>query len=128
MALFPLGLKAEDCDDEIEVMIAREAIKQGVSVDIAIAVAKVESGLIPTAKGKNGEIGLFQIMPYHSKENLWNLKTNIRIGIALLKYSQKSCENTMQKAWPVCYNQGSHRRPKHPELHPYYRKVQAAMQ
>jgi len=106
-------------------MIAREARKQGVDPRIAIAVAKVESSLNPRAKGSKGEIGLFQIMPYHSK-SIYSLNGNISYGVKLLKEFQQKCSD-MGKGWVVCYNNGQNRRPKHPLLHPYYRKVMAAM-
>lgn len=140
MALSPCGLKAEDCDDTIETLIAKEAIKQHVSVDLALAVAKIESGLNPMAVGKKGEIGLFQVMPYHYSlvhgktkdaikdtiktryDALHDIRTNIRIGISLLKKMSIQCAD-MGPYWVICYNQGLKKRPKHPFEHPYYRKI-----
>ena len=107
--------------------IRKEAIKQGVDPNIAVAVAKVESNFDQTKLGSKGEIGMFQIMPYHAKgEDLWNISLNIRIGVALLKNASYICQD-MGQAWVVCYNNGIHRRPKYPQLHPYYKKVMEAM-
>lgn len=106
--------------------IRKEAVRQGVDPNIAVAVAKVESGLDPQALGIYGEIGLFQIMPYYGR-NLWNPKTNIRTGIFLLKRMKQQCAD-MHDAWVVCYNNGMHRRPRYPQLHPYYKRVMEAME
>ena len=124
MVLFPNGLKAE-CDDSIEtieIMIVKEAIKQGISVDLALAVARVESNFNPKAKGTKGEIGLYQIMPYHTKLNLWDVKTNIKFGIYLLKQFSIKCAD-MGNYWVICFNNGVNRRPKYPNLHPYYQRI-----
>lgn len=106
--------------------IRAEAIRQGVDPDIAVAVAKVESNFNPKMLGKKGEIGMFQIMPYHAKgQNLWELKSNIKTAIFLMKKCGiKGLENSRAI---ICYNQGPHRHPRHPLLHPYYRKVMEAM-
>lgn len=110
----------------IEEMIRVEAVKQGIDPDIAVAVAKVESNLNPKALGSFGEIGLFQIMPYYAKgRNLWSLKTNIQVGIHILKACTKNTPSTPYAI--VCYNQGLHRHPRYPELHPYYKRVVAAL-
>jgi soluble lytic murein transglycosylase-like protein len=126
-ALSPVGAKANECDDDVEVLIAKEAIHQGVSVDLALAVARVESGMKHQVRGKRGEIGLFQIMPYHAKEaELLSIKGNIKIGVGLLKIALQKC-NDMGEMEVICYNNGVNRRPKYPHLHPYYRKVMEAM-
>lgn len=129
MVLFPCGLKADcnDDSDDIEVAIAREAIRQHYSVDIALAVARVESGMKQSARGSKGEIGVFQIMPYNAKGmNILNTKSNIRRGIELLKKYQSLCKD-MGKYYVICYNQGPSRRPNYPHLHPYFLHVTGAM-
>lgn len=113
---------------DIVQQIRQEAIRQGVNPDIAVAIAKVESNFNSKMLGKKGEIGMFQIMPYHAKgQNLWDQKINISRGVQLLKHCQDYCERSIGPAWIVCYNNGIHRHPKHPLLHPYYRKVMEAM-
>lgn len=120
-------LSAEDCEDSIEVLIAKEAIRQHVSVDLALAIAKIESNFNPTAVGGKGEIGLFQIMPYNApKAALFNPKVNITIGIGLLKKMSIKCAD-MGDYWVVCYNNGSNRRPRFPYLHPYWKKLVVAL-
>lgn len=44
-------------------MIEAEAIRQGVPVSIALAVAEQESNFNQAARGSSGEIGVFQLMP-----------------------------------------------------------------
>lgn len=129
MVLFPVGLKADDCEcvceSDIEVVIAKEAIRQHFSVDLAIAVAKTESNLNPYARGKNGEIGLFQVLPRNApRVALFDPKSNARVAVAILKDYQRQCRD-MGRYFVICYNQGAKKRPKYPKLHPYYKKVQS---
>ncbi len=107
--------------------MAREAIRQHYSVDLALAVARVESGMKQSARGARGEIGVFQIMPYHANGlDLRDTRNNIRRGIELLKKAQVQCSD-MGKYYVICYNQGAKRRPRLPYLHPYYQLVTKAM-
>src|ERR1700677_2957938 len=116
-----------DSHEQMKEAIRKEAIRQGVNPDIAVAIATVESNLNSHALGKNGDIGLFQIMPYHAKgRNLWVVKNNIRIGISIMRSCQESSRST--PASIVCFNNGRSRHPKYPQLHPYYRKVMAAVE
>ncbi len=130
MVLCPVGARAEcddDSDENIEIAVAREAIRQHYSVDIALAVARVESGMKQSARGSKGEIGVFQIMPYNSNGmNIRDARYNIKRGIELLRQSEAQCAD-MGKYYVICYNQGGNRRPKFPQLHPYYLHVTQAM-
>jgi hypothetical protein len=104
-------------------LIRKEAIKQGISPELAVAVATVESRLNPNAVGSKGEIGLFQLRPeLYPNAQLLNPNVNIKLGIAHLKYWKKHCPVKEQFAWISCYNQGF-RKPKYPTLLPYYKKV-----
>jgi hypothetical protein len=108
-------------------LINKEAIRQGLDPKIAISVAKVESSLDPQARGKKGEIGLFQLRPeLFPYADLRNISTNIRIGVAELIYWKSHCPVRKGLEWVVCYNNGG-RHPKYPRLHPYYKKVMAAL-
>jgi len=109
--------------------IRAEALRQGVDPKIALSVAKVESGLNPTAIGRKGEIGLYQIMPFNGAKyapniSVFDIKTNIRIGIYLISRAKYQCSD-MGQYYIICYNQGPHRRPKYPHLHPYYKRIVA---
>ena len=107
--------------------IRAEAIRQGVPADLAIAVATVESGLNPRVVGSKGELGVFQIMPYHATYAILSeTDSNIHEGVKLIKASLRACRD-MSMYSIICYNQGTHRRPKYPQLHPYYLKIKKAM-
>lgn len=115
----------EKCD-LIECLIASQAREQGVPVALAIAVAKVESGLNMSAVGPFGEIGVFQIRPEFTTANIYDLKINIREGVRQLAYWKQHCPVQQDVAWVNCYNAG-YRNPKYPFLRPYVKKVMIAM-
>ncbi len=68
-----LQLQAQDAEGQVldaaqarksfQVLIRREAEKHGLPPDIADAVAAVESGYDPDARGAAGEVGLMQVLP-----------------------------------------------------------------
>lgn len=108
-------------------MIEAEARRQHFDPAIAVAVATVESGLDQNAIGKKGEIGIYQILPrVYPGANLFDLKTNIKLGIEHLKYWKRVCPTIEGISFVNCYNSGF-RRPKYPFLRPYVRKVASAM-
>lgn len=47
----------------VESQIRQQAMALGVPADLAVAVARRESGLDQSAMGSSGEVGIFQIMP-----------------------------------------------------------------
>ncbi|WP_244293025.1 MULTISPECIES: lytic transglycosylase domain-containing protein [unclassified Stappia] len=75
-----------------QAMIAAEARKHGVPVDLAHAVVRVESNYNPSARGRAGEIGLMQIKPQTARgvgfrgsaKALYDPKTNITYGMKYL--------------------------------------------
>lgn len=115
----------EKCD-LIECIIAKEARSQGVPVQVAIAVGKVESSLRQSAIGPFGEIGVFQIRPEFTDANIYDLKENIKEGVRQLAYWMQHCPVKHDVAWVNCYNAG-YRNPKYPLLRPYVKKVIVAM-
>lgn len=104
----------------IKELIKAEALVQGVDPKLAVSIAMVESSLRQSAVGSVGEIGVFQLRPEMHKGDLHNLSTNVREGVRYLKEVQKKCPVSQ---FAICYNQGTKRKPKHPESHPYYKKV-----
>lgn len=113
--------------DVIE-LITAEARRQHFDPEIAIAVAVVESGLNQNAIGKAGEIGIYQILPrIYPGANLFDLQTNIRLGIEHLKYWKRNCPTVKGIQFVNCYNSGF-RHPKYPNLRPYVKKVRAVME
>lgn len=109
----------------IQNQIVTESNRQGLQPEIALAVAKVESGFNPKAVGKHGEIGLFQLHPKYVNA-IFNRKENIRKGVQQLLYWKQHCPVQKGYAWVSCYNQGF-RNPRFPELLPYMKKIAAAM-
>lgn len=107
-------------------LITREAIRQGFNPKLAVSVATVESSLNPKAIGSKGDYGLFQLLPSHL-HNDYSVRGNISEGIKELKAWQKNCPaQEGRETFVICYNSG-YRHPHHPFLHPYYRRVIAAM-
>lgn len=108
-------------------LIEAEAKAQHFDPAIAVAVATVESNFDQNMIGTKGEIGVFQILPRVAPgANLFDLKTNIRIGIEQLKYWKRACPTVEGISFVNCYNSGF-RRPRYPFLRPYVRKVAAVM-
>jgi len=77
---------------EIKQMIIEEASDSMVPVELALAVAKVESDFNAKALSSAGARGVMQIMPDTARgefgvnaRRLWNPETNIRIGVEFLE-------------------------------------------
>lgn len=124
--MFPRECKADDVCDTVECLIASQAREQGVPVQVAIAVAKVESGLRQSAVGGAGELGLYQVRPEFTNANLRDLKTNIKEGVRILAYYKDHCPVKNGIEWVSCYNQGM-KHPKFPLKLPYMKKILLAM-
>lgn len=110
---------------DIESLIIREAVRYGVNPNLAVAIAKTESGLNPKAVGSKGEIGLFQLRPEYHKGNLWNPVQNTRIAMRYLKHLESMSAERFGRAWFISFNLGPYyNRPiRYPQLFPYYKKV-----
>ncbi len=123
--LFPTGL-CNSGRNNIEYMIESEAIQAGLDPKLVLSIAKVESGLNPNAKGTKGEIGVFQIRTQNvaCPTCLYSPNYNIKHGVSILRVNKSKCSD-MGPAWFICFNNGMFRRPKYPQLHPYYKKVMA---
>lgn len=77
---------------DVERLIREEARRQGVPEDLAVAVARRESGLNPNVgDGSSGEVGVMQVKPATGLDmgvsNLRDLDGNIRAGVAYLKWN-----------------------------------------
>jgi soluble lytic murein transglycosylase-like protein len=111
---------------EIERTIRTIAKEEGINPDLAIAIAKVESGLNPKKIGKVGEIGLFQLRPEFHK--IGTQKQNIRTAMRYLKYLKGYCGPTYKEAYFICYNVGpSYKRILFPKRFKYYIAVMSEM-
>lgn len=76
----------------VKSMVVREARALDVPVELALAVAHVESNFDPRAESHKGARGVMQIMPATalgeygiSPEMLWNPRINIRLGLHFLR-------------------------------------------
>ena len=78
---------------DVATMVAAEAKKQGVPVNLALAVARTESAFNPFARSPVGAMGVMQVMPGtarrlgHSGDvaELFRPEINIPLGISYLK-------------------------------------------
>ena len=76
----------------IQVLVAEEAVRMGVPVSLALAVAHAESNFNPRAESHKGARGVMQIMPLTAKgeygidpDLLWDPRINVRVGLHFLK-------------------------------------------
>lgn len=92
----------------LEEIIQGIARKEGVSPTLALAVAKRESSLNPTAKSPKGALGLFQLMPATAAElgvDPMDPVQNITGGVRYLKQLSDRYQGDVQKTlW--AYNGG----------------------
>lgn len=77
---------------QIKNLLVSEALAQGISPALALAIAKVESDFNPKALSHAGARGVMQIMPATAlygfnvaSQDLYHADTNIRVGIAYIK-------------------------------------------
>lgn len=86
--------------------IVAYAREHGISPHIVHSIIEVESGFDPLAKGKDGEVGLMQLMPGTAKELGVKDRTdpvdNVKGGIRYLA----KCKKLTGKAYLRCYNGG----------------------
>lgn len=88
--------------------IIDQANEQGVDPQLALAVAKVESGFSQAAKSNKGAVGVMQLLPSTAKGlgvNPKNMDDNIRGGVMYLKEMLDLSGGDVRKAL-VAYNGG----------------------
>jgi soluble lytic murein transglycosylase-like protein len=78
--------------DQIQRIVVEESLRAGLAPELALAVAKVESGYNPAAQSGAGARGVMQIMPATARgefgvgpDLLHRPVINIRLGVAYLK-------------------------------------------
>ncbi|WP_350334967.1 lytic transglycosylase domain-containing protein [Coralliovum pocilloporae] len=111
-------------------MVIREARKQGVPVNLALAVVQIESRFNPRAVGRAGEVGLMQIKPRTargmgfkgSRKALFHPETNIKYGMKYLAGAYKRGGKTICGAI-LKYNAGHYAKRMNPTSARYCRKV-----
>ena len=94
------------------------AFENGVEISLVLAVMKTESNFNKNARSSKGAIGLMQVMPetakfisskigFSEEINLFDEDTNIRLGVAYLKYLTHKFSNLEVVLW--AYNAGEGR-------------------
>ena len=76
----------------VQQIVAEEALRMGVPVSLALAVAHAESNFDPAAESHKGARGVMQIMPATARgeygieaDLLWQPRLNVRLGLHFLK-------------------------------------------
>ena len=84
--------------------VHREATRVGLAPELVLALIEIESHFDRFAVSKSGAQGLMQIMPFwldeigRPEDNLINVKTNLRMGVTILKYYLDLEKNNLKKA------------------------------
>ena len=94
-------------------MVRSEAIRQGVPVSLAMAVAKAESNFRCSAVGRGGERGVMQIKPATARgigyrgpsSGLNNCRVGIRYGMMYLKMAYRIAKGNAYRT-ALLYNAG----------------------
>ncbi len=89
-----LAPRVPDAEKRISMLkqIHSEATRAGLYPELVLAVIDVESNFNRYAISRSGAMGLMQIMPFWLNEigkpgdNLFDLKTNLRLGCTILRY------------------------------------------
>jgi soluble lytic murein transglycosylase-like protein len=97
----------------VKVMVKEEAVRIGVPISLALAVAKVESNFSIRAESTKGARGVMQVMPATAlgeyaihPDMLWQPRINIRLGLHFLKRLLKRYNGRVDLALSF-YNGGS---------------------
>lgn len=94
-------------------MVRSEAIRQGVPVGLAMAIAKAESNFRCSAVGRGGERGVMQIKPATARgigyrgpsSGLNNCRVGIRYGMMYLKMAYRIAKGNVYRT-ALLYNAG----------------------
>lgn len=109
----------------IKAEIVKQAVENEVDPNLMLAIAYVESSFNPKAKGKIGEVGLFQFRPdMYNVNKKMTYKQQIAFGVKHFKALEIKCGALL----PTCHNYGvvGAKRLKNPKKTDYYKKVSAA--
>lgn len=94
-------------------MVRSEAIRQGVPVSLAMAIAKAESNFRCSAVGRGGERGVMQIKPQTARgigyrgspSGLNNCRVGIYYGMVYLRMAYKAAKGNVYRT-ALLYNAG----------------------
>lgn len=104
-------------------VVKEKAMAHKVDPQLVLAVIEVESMFNRNKTGPRGEIGLMQLLPAYFPNAKHDIMGNIELGISYMAFVKNNCPVKRDFLWISCYNSGIHRRPKHPELLPYYKRI-----
>ncbi len=104
---------AEPSRQAVKAIVIEEAVKLGVPISLALAVAHVESGFRARAESSKGARGVMQIMPDTAAleyaidpDALWQPRINVRLGLHFLNRLLKRYNGRVELALSF-YNGGS---------------------
>lgn len=95
-ASVPSFASQEASMQQIKEYIVKCAVEMGVEPEIALAIAKKESGFNQSKRSPAGAIGVFQLMPSTARRmgyNPYNYRDNIKGGITYYKNMKKMFNN-----------------------------------
>ena len=99
--------------DAVKAIVVEEAVKIGVPISLALAVAHVESNFSARAESHKGARGVMQIMPDTAAleyaidpDVLWQPRINVRLGLHFLNRLLKRYNGRVELALSF-YNGGS---------------------
>jgi soluble lytic murein transglycosylase-like protein len=115
LALFGLALNPAQANDRARAIVAQTAAKHGVPVELALAVAKVESGFRCNARSRANARGVMQVLPATARGvgvhgNLFDCRTGAEAGMrylaAIIRRHGVNCASVS------LYERGAHARPR----------------
>ena len=94
----------------------------GIDPMLTKAIILNESNGNANAIGDKGEIGLMQLSPDYFYGNLFDPRTNIKLGVRYLSKVKKECKYKADNTFINCFNLGVEggSKLKHPKSWPYY--------
>jgi soluble lytic murein transglycosylase-like protein len=106
------GLRCSHRDADVEPAIRAAAKRHGVSENLALALARVESSLVHTRISSTGAMGLMQLMPATARElgvgDPFDVEQNAEAGVRYLKQLLQTYRGDVRYAL-AAYNAGSAR-------------------
>ena len=107
------GAATEPSREAVKAIVVEEAVKMGVPISLALAVAHVESNFQARAESSKGARGVMQIMPNTAAleyaidpDVLWQPRINVRLGLHFLNRLLKRYNGRVELALSF-YNGGS---------------------
>jgi hypothetical protein len=98
---------------------------------LAFKLARIESGMNPSAKSATMDGGLFQLNArshkFHNEQWRYRADTNAAIAMRTLADLKKNCKHKLLNQFVLCYNMGVYGASKirNPKRTQYYQKVTA---